>query len=495
MDENMNKDFVNDNNAEDIPKTEPVAESTQADTPKTEPQQTYAPKQEPITPPTGYSQNYNPQYTYNRYSNPNAQSNQYMPYGSYNYTANIQPPQQKKSKGKKKGCFIAVAIVLAVVLLSLGVLISAFVDKDNTKNNTQNSDDTQMNIVEPPKNNISAEDVESAGDVYKKVKDSSVGILVYTRNQQSVYSEGTGVVMGLNGEKNATYIVTCAHVIEANNVQIIVQSADGTQYDAVVVGTDAKTDIGLIRVNTTELQPAEFAASDKLEVGDTVYAIGNPGGTQFFGSFTNGMVSAIGRPIDSPVGYEVACIQHTAAINPGNSGGALVNEYGQVIGINSSKIASTEYEGMGFAVPTSTVKEIVDELIKNGYVSNRPVLGIKFTTASQNQTYSIIVKANKLPAGSIVISSIMNGSDLLNTEVKEGDMIIAVNGKDLDSYETLLEVIENGKVGDTLTLTICRVDSNYNISKFDVNTKLVEDSQTSQQQESTDGGFYFPFGN
>ena len=479
MDENMNRDF-------DLNGGERVD-----DTPKQEYQSYTPPKQEPVTSPTGYSTNYNPQYTYN-YNNNNNQQSQYMPYGNYGYNPNVQQ-QQKKSKGKKKGCFTTVLILFAVLVVAIGVLISAFTGDDDKKKPVQNGDDTQMNIVEPP---LSAEDVNSAGDVYKRVKDSSVGILVYTRNQQSVYSEGTGVVMGLNGDKTATYIVTCAHVIEANNPQIIVQTADGTQYDAVIVGTDMKTDIGLLRVNTTELQPAEFASTDNIEVGDTVYAIGNPGGTQFFGSFTNGMVSAIGRPIDSPVGYEVACIQHTAAINPGNSGGALVNEYGQVIGINSSKIASTEYEGMGFSVPTSTVKEIVDELIKNGYVSNRPVLGINFTTASQNQTYSIIVKANKLPAGSIIISSIMNGSDLLNTEVKEGDMIIAVNGKDLDSYEVLLEVIENGKVGDVITLTICRVDSNYNISTFDVNVKLVEDSSTSQQQEeTTDNGFYFPFGN
>ena len=470
MDENMNRDF-DLNNGEKVDET---------------------PKQEPVTPPTGYSTNYNPQYTYNSYNN--RQQSQYMPYGNYGYNPNVQQPPKKKSKGKKKGCGIAVLILVVVFFVAIGVLISSFFIGDKkTPDNIQSGDDTQMNVVEPP---LSAEDVNSAGDVYKRVKDSSVGILVYTRNQQSVYSEGTGVVMGLNGDKTATYIVTCAHVIEANNPQIIVQTADGTQYDAVIVGTDAKTDIGLLRVNSTDLQPAEFASTDNIQVGDTVYAIGNPGGTQFFGSFTNGMVSAIGRPIDSPVGYEVACIQHTAAINPGNSGGALVNEYGQVIGINSSKIASTEYEGMGFSVPTSTVKEIVDELIKNGYVSNRPVLGVNFMPATQNQTYSIIVKANKLPAGSIIISSIMNGSDLLNTEVKEGDMIIAVNGKDLDTYEVLLEVIENGKVGDVITLTICRVDSNYNISTFDVNVKLVEDSSTSQQQEeTTDNGFYFPFGN
>lgn len=491
MDENMNKDYGIGGNEEN---NEPKAESnSEYSEPKAQDNSGYSSYNErPVTPPTGYSQNYNPQYTYNN------QANQYMPYGSYNYTNVNQQPQNKKSKGKKKGCLIACLIVIGVVIIAIATIVSVFITDENKGTTIQNSDDTQMNLVESPKKEetINAEDVKTAGDVYKKVKDSSVGILVYTRNQQSVYSEGTGVVMGLNGDKNAMYIITCAHVIEAKNAQIIVQSADGTQYDAVVVGTDAKTDIGLLRVNTTELQPAEFAVSDELEVGDNVYAIGNPGGTQFFGSFTNGMVSAIGRPIDSPVGYEVACIQHTAAINPGNSGGALLNEYGQVVGINSSKIASTEYEGMGFAVPTSTVKEIVDELIKNGYVSNRPVLGVTFVPATQNQTYSIIVKANKLPAGAIVIDSIMNGSDLLNTDVKEGDMIIAVNGKDLDTYEVLLEVIENGKVGDALTLTICRVDANYNISTFDVTVKLVEDSMTSvQEEEPTDNGFYFPFGN
>ncbi len=491
MDENMNKDYgVGGNEENNEPKAQYNSEYSE---PKAQYNSGYSGYNErPVTPPTGYSQNYNPQYTYN------SQANQYMPYGSYNYANNNQQPQNKKSKGKKKGGIIAAVIIVLVVVFSLGVIVQTLKGDNNPQTNKGNADDTQMNLVESPKKEetINAEDVKTAGDVYKKVKDSSVGILVYTRNQQSVYSEGTGVVMGLNGDKNATYIITCAHVIDAKNAQIIVQSADGTQYDAVVVGTDAKTDIGLLRINTTELQAAEFAVSDELEVGDTVYAIGNPGGTQFFGSFTNGMVSAIGRPIDSPVGYEVACIQHTAAINPGNSGGALVNEYGQVVGINSSKIASEDYEGMGFAVPTSTVKEIVDELIKNGYVSNRPVLGVTFIPATQNQTYSIIVKANKLPAGSIVIDSIMVGSDLLNTEVKEGDMITAVNGKDLDTYDVLLEVIENGKVGDSLKLTICRVDANYNISTFDVTVKLVEDSSTSaQQEENTDNGFYYPFGN
>ena len=516
MDENMNKDLfgkeetdssaetnttpVENNNENSTVKentgfnvnSNPIPNSTPNPNPNPNPVANpgYNQNPRPVTPPMGYgAPAFNPQQTYNNQT-------QYMPYGNYNYAQKFEADQKKKQKEKRKGRIIAAVIIGFVFLFAITILLSSLSGGNNPDTGKVNSDDTQLNLVEPPqKETINAEDVSSAGDVYRKVKDSSVGILVYTRNQQTVYSEGTGVVMGLNDDKTITYVITCAHVINVKNAQIIVQSDDGTQYDAYVVGVDAKTDIGLLRVNTTDLTPAEFAVSDDLAVGDTVYAIGNPGGTQFFGSFTNGMVSAIARPIDSPVGYEVACIQHTAAINPGNSGGALLNEYGQVIGINSSKIASTEYEGMGFAVPTHTVKEIVDELIKNGYVANRPVLGLTFITASQNQTYSIIVKANNLPAGSIVIEDIMMGSDLLNTEVKSGDMITAVNGKDLDTYDVLLEVIENGKVGDVLTLEICRVDANYNISTFEVKVKLVEDSSTSvSQSESKENDFIFPFG-
>lgn len=425
--------------------------------------------------------------------------NQYATYGNYNQPPKPEAPKNA-SKGKKKGLIIAIVIVCAVFLTAVGVMMAGFIFDGFTEEVPKN-DDTQMNITDTPNKTEDNKSENADGaltpkQVYEKVYESSVGVLVYTSNQQTVYSEGTGIVMGENNDGTATYIITCAHVIDVANPKILVQTEDGTQYDAVVVGTDAKTDIGLIRVSATGLKAAEFANSDTLGVGDYVYAIGNPGGTQFFGSFTNGMVSAIGRPVDSPVGYEVACIQHTAAINPGNSGGALVNEYGQVVGINSSKIASTEYEGMGFAVPSTTVKEIVDELIAHGKVTNRPVLGITYYAATYSQTHSIIVKTHNLPANSIIIEEIMIGSDLANKDVKSGDMIIAVNGKDMDNDNVLMEAIEDGKVGDELTLTICRVDSNYNISTFDVTVKLVEDSSTSsaQQEENSGSGFPFPFG-
>ncbi len=450
----------------------------------------------PVTPNPQTNSQYRPPVNtqYNSYYG----NGQYMPYGSYGYTQQKPEAKKVKSKGKKKGLVIAISIVAICFVLSLVFLVVSMFEDGRVPEN--NGDDTQMNLIEgviDDQENISEDGILNAKQVYKKVHESSVGILVYSSSQQNIVSEGTGIVMGTNSDNTATYIITCAHVIDARNPKITVQTADGSRYDGFVVGADAKTDIGVVRVNSTDLKAAEFADSSSIEVGDTVYAIGNPGGTQFFGSFTNGMVSAIGRPVDSPVGYEVACIQHTAPINPGNSGGALVNEYGQVIGINSSKIASEDYEGMGFAVPSTTVKEIVDELIKNGVVTNRPVLGVKVADSSYSQTYSIIVKANKLPVGSVIIDTIMIGSDLENKDVKEGDMIIKVNGKDMESQDVLLEAIEGAKVGDSLTLTICRVDSNYNISTFDVEVKLVDDSTVSEPQTEVpeyDYGFGFPFG-
>ncbi len=469
----MNENFDNNiNNTENQQSTTPPP-YTQPVTP-------------PVTPPGA-------QYTPPVY-------NQYATYGNYNQAPKPEAPK-KASKGKKKGIIVAIVIICAVFLSAVGVMLAGFIYDGFSEEVPKENDKTQMQITETPNKSESNENTADGAltpkQIYNKVYESSVGVLVYTSNQQTVYSEGTGIIMGENSDGNATYIITCAHVIDVSNPKILVQTEDGTQYDAVIVGSDAKTDIGLIRISATGLKAAEFADSDTLGVGDYVYAIGNPGGTQFFGSFTNGMVSAIGRPVDSPVGYEVACIQHTAAINPGNSGGALVNEYGQVVGINSSKIASTEYEGMGFAVPSTTVKEIVDELIAHGKVTNRPVLGITYYAATYSQTHSIIVKTHNLPSNSIIIEEIMIGSDLANKGVKSGDMIIAVNGQDMDNDDVLLNIIEDGKVGDELTLTICRVDSNYNISTFDVTVKLVEDSSTSsapKEETNTGNGFPFPFG-
>ena len=203
-------------------------------------------------------------------------------------------------------------------------------------------------------------------------------------------------------------------------------------------------------------------------------------------------MSAIDRSVSST--YTLTSIQHNAAINPGNSGGALVNSKGQVVGINSSKIAATDYEGMGFAVPMSTVKPIVESLIKYKYVPNRPKLGIQYATVSSYQMYSMVVAIKGLPAGSLVIAGISTDSSLANTEAQVGDLIIAVNGKKMDDSSVLLDLIDKGAVGDTMTLTLCRVESRtYKTSTFDVTITLVEDRGTTQEEPTTasSGGYNY----
>lgn len=285
-------------------------------------------------------------------------------------------------------------------------------------------------------------------------------------------------------------------MIDGNGITVRVQLNNEKQYDAQIVGFDAKTDIGVLRIQASGLPKATFGDSESLKVGQKVYAIGNPGGVAFFGSLTDGIVSAIGRPVSSSIGYELSCIQHNAAINPGNSGGALVNAYGQVIGINSSKIANESYEGMGFAVPSKTVKTVFEELVKNGYVTNRAKLGIKYSGVSASQMYSMLVQMKGLPAGSLIIQSIDADSNLTQTEVKQGDLIIGVNGQKLDTAKILPDLIDKASVGDKLKLTICRIDANYNTSEYEVEVTLVEDKGTSVPAESTteQGGFYNPFG-
>lgn len=409
----------------------------------------------------------------------------YIPYGEY-YS---QKKEAEKVKSKNKKLGITVAAVITAVSLVIVSVVAVFAVRSG-KNANPNKNKTQVEAEIPLVDANKTDDGEnSAKNIYNKTYESNVGVLIYAKNKSTIASEGSGVVLPavISGKDSGkTYIVTCAHVLEtSSSYKTVVTTSDGGQYDAKIVGIDSKTDIGVLSVEGATLKAAEFAASSSVSVGDTVYALGNPGGSTFFGSFTNGMISAIGRPVNSPVGYEVSCIQHTAAINPGNSGGALLNEAGQVIGINSSKIASTEYEGMGFAVPSETVKEIVENIIANGYVTGRAVLGISFYPSTYSQVHSAIVQTHDLPSGSLIIYSISQNSDLVNKDVKEGDLVIGFNGKDLEDYNDLLDFVENGSVGDKLTLKICRIDQNYKIKTFEIDVKLVEDTGDVLEEKSS----------
>ncbi len=257
--------------------------------------------------------------------------------------------------------------------------------------------------------------------------------------------EGSGIIISEDG-----YIVTNQHVI-AGADHLSVVTSDGTSYDAELVGEDTQTDLAVIKVSTDDkLTPAEFGSSDDLQVTDQVLAIGNPGGLQFNSSVTIGYISALNRPVtNGDTGFIVNCIQTDAAINPGNSGGALVNSEGLVVGINSSKIAATDYEGMGFAIPSTVVQPVVSDLIEYGYVQDRAMLGI--TGAFVNRAMSNFYG---LPQGYCVGETVTENAKA--SGLKANDIITAVDDTQIVAENTVSSYLATKKPGDKVTLTVDR---------------------------------------
>lgn len=444
------------------------------------PSQSYRPQQSPYSPVQNNQPPRAPQNPYGANRTPG-----YNPYQQPSYRPQQQPipPQPPQSGGGKNIAVILIVVCAVIAVIAIGIGMIGGADTPAVQDSTSTSAQEHTNPTTNPNPDVTvsdsmnisttapSEDIPNSVYVAQKVRPSVVGVLAYYDGE--LIGEGSGVLMK---EKDGwTYIVTCAHVIDEDGVDFGVLFLDGTHLEAELVAYDTRTDIGVVKVQKTGLPLAEFGDSSTLQVGEPIYAIGNPGGSEYFGSITDGIVASIDRSVTST--YTMTCIQHNAAINPGNSGGALVNTSGQIIGINSSKIASTEFEGMGFAVPTSIAGPVVDALISYGYVPNRPKLGITYAPVSNYQVYSIIASLKGYPQGSLVIASISDDSSLIGTEAKEGDLIIGVNGKEMTDSSVLLDLIETGNVGDTLTLTLVRINSrNYKASEpFDVEITLVED--------------------
>lgn len=422
----------------------------------------------------------------------------YNSYSSANYS-NPQPPKKPSSKKGKK--VLAVLLVLFIVIGSMGMGIAigrnggGHSQPDVSDTSSSTVDSAQIEVDTTKESNTASPVVSPGTVVAETARDCVVGVVAYD-SRGTLYGEGSGVVMGQNKSGSLTYIITCAHVISDSTIASYgILLEDGTVYDAKLVGYDERTDLGVLSIEETNLKAAAFGDSTALKVGEAVYAIGNPGGSSFYGSVTDGIVSALDRSITST--YTMKVIQHTAAISPGNSGGALVNSSGQVIGINSSKIAATDYEGIGFAVPMETAKSIVESIISYGYVPNRPKLGISYASVSDYQAYSMVVQIKGLPSGSVIIAGISDDSSLKGTKVEVGDMIIGVNGKKMKSSDVLLDIIDNAKVGDEIELEICRIDARtYKTSTFKVTAKIVEEKPDTQkkEEETTTKSYYDYYG-
>ena len=368
---------------------------------------------------------------------------------------------QKPKRPKKYG--ISVIIVACVLSALIGAFsaIVAFFTLD-TYNIVDDNSQTEATGIKTGNISINVdEQVSSVVEaVAQKVTPSVVGIRTTTSvtsffgNQESS-GEGSGVIYKEDG-----YIITNYHVISdattgANSkIEVFLGSDVNSQsYEATVVGYNISSDLAVIKINARNLPAVEVADSEALKVGQYVITVGNPGGLEFMDSVTYGVVSGVNRYVSTD--SDVALIQTDAAINPGNSGGALVNTKGELVGINSSKIVSEEFEGMGFAIPSNTVVEICDRIIEK---ENSPeaYIGISFSekfTAELLELYGY-------PKGA-VISSVVEGGPAYRAGLRRGDIITKFNGVEISDYSEFEKIFEEVTPNQTVKVELYRNGKNY----------------------------------
>ena len=321
--------------------------------------------------------------------------------------------------------------------------------------------------------------VLSTEEIAAKVRPSVVGIQTYrTEYPMQVYGPGSGIIMSED-----VYIVTNAHVVSGATGGILVILDNNEEYEAEVVGIDEKTDVAVIKIDASNLTAAEFGNSDELVVGERIVAIGNPTGMNLAGSVTQGIVSGLKRLIsvtneETNETIEMEAIQVDAAINPGNSGGALINKYGQVVGINSSKMSSTQIEGIGFAIPISTAKPIVDDLIAYGYVRGRVLLGITYYPVSD----AVGAMSGYTPG--LWVQSVREDMDAYAKGLRAGDIITQIDGQDVRDSATVKGILSAKKPGDSVELTVVQQSISGKIKTYTINVTLAEDKGTSQSTGS-----------
>lgn len=294
----------------------------------------------------------------------------------------------------------------------------------------------------------------SLQELYAACADSVVGIRASGTNLRSGYYWGSGFIVSEDG-----YVITNQHIISGTR-QASVVLTDGREFPALLVGEDAQTDIAVLKIDAEGLPAVELGDSDVLSVGDEVAAIGNPLGSTLSGTLTNGIVSAIDRSI-SYNGNSLTLLQTNTALNEGNSGGPLFNMYGQVVGITNMKmsaaVSEVTIEGIGFAIPTTTVKTVADRLIADGKYS-RPGLGIVVGAVPEEAASHYA-----LPDG-LYISSVKEGSSALKEGVQVGDILTHVNGIPVRETEDVLSIRDTLSVGDEMTLTLFREGKTFTVT-------------------------------
>ncbi len=421
---------------------------------------------------TKYNENYNQNAaSYNTENKPESNLKE----ASF-YTENHAKPEKRK-KGIL-GQLVLVSVISSILggctvgaFLQFGVpavqpSIKSFLNEkgistssgsENTVNNGSISSDNIKKVV------IESND-SAVVAIAEKVGPSVVGIGVQFRSQDFFFgmqegaSSGSGIIIRSDG-----YIMTNNHVIaealqrssnkvvNGAKIEVILPNEVDKPYAATVIGRDEKTDLAVLKIDAVNLPAIELGNSDEIKVGELAVAIGNPGGLEYMGSVTAGVISGLNRTIALDQNNELKLIQTDAAINPGNSGGALVNAEGQLIGINTAKISGDGFEGLGFAIPVNKAKEITDNLIEFKYVKGRPSIGI-----SINQSFNEDIAARyKVPAG-VLVEEVFPLSGAYNAGLQRGDIITKVNGTAIKTFSELNEIKNKNKVGDTIKLEVYR---------------------------------------
>ncbi|SEM32822.1 serine protease Do [Ligilactobacillus sp. WC1T17] len=397
----------------------------------------------------------------------------------------IEPNQNPNDNGPKKNNWVKIFLIaLAAGILGGGIVIGGYVFYQNHSSSAQETTENAKGTTST--SNVKVNVSTQASKAFKKIKGAVVSVEAYSESTSSSStledlfgdfdsdsdttsststSEGSGVIYKKSG--NVAFIVTNNHVISgASKVEVLLSS--GKKVKASVVGHDSVSDLAVLKIDATNVtQVATFGDSDNIEVGETALAIGSPLGSEYATSLTQGIISAKKRTIDvtdsnGTATGQATVIQTDAAINPGNSGGPLINLAGQVIGINSMKLSSTgtsssssstSVEGMGFAIPSNEVVNIINQLVKNGKVV-RPALGISLvnvsdvTTTAQSQTL-------KLPSSvtsGIVVLKINSGSPLKNSGISKYDVIVSLGGKKVSDISSLRTALYKHSLNDSVQI-------------------------------------------
>ncbi len=379
-------------------------------------------------------------------------------------------------KPMNKGLKIFSLILVAIIILSSVCLGGYYIGKSQKK--------PVVGLETIPANTQEL----SASKIYDEVNESIVGINIY--NSSGVGSQATGIIYSKNG-----YIITNDHIYSGvSNPKFKIYTFDGKEYDAKYVAGDLVSDLAILKVEGADFKPATFGNSDDLYIGQNVVAIGRPTDATDKSSITSGIISALNRRIKNSSNYSARLIQTDSPINPGSSGGALVNMYGQIVGITSSKLASVEYEGMGYAIPTTVMKRVVDELISDGKVVSRAKLGVTYVAVD-----SVTAEINGFEHIGLLIQSVTNASDLFG-KVSEGDTIIKINDISITSDDTVLDIIEGCTAGDKITVTVVTTENKTKTFTVELRANVGESSyntaeNSTQSSEQYSGGtFDFPFG-